>query len=163
MELEIRDYLQRPRDSKRDRGLLQQLRALPEEERYDFVRRLLQQDKGVGLLMASGSLHQKRYFEEILEMGFREGDASTILPWLECAVPKLGFRKVILSLENRVDTDPIAVDNALYWMPRFKPQNDLRADLALESIKSRRQRSTDRRGLSTPDDALVRSSIDGDG
>lgn len=163
MELEIRDYLRRPRDSKRDKGLLQKLRALPEEERYDFVRRLLQQDKGVGLLMASGSLHQKRYFEEILEMGFREGDASTILPWLECAVPKLGFRKVILSLENRVDTDPIAVDNALYWMPRFKPQNDLRADLALESIKSRRQRSADRRALSASDDAFVRSSIDGGG
>ncbi len=163
MELEIRYYLRRPRDSKRERELLQRLRALPEEERYDFVRRLLQQDKGIGLLMASGSLHQKRYFEEILEMGLREGDASTILPWLECAVPKLGFRKVILSLENRVDTDPTAVDNALYWMPRFKPQNDLRADLALESIRSRRQRSADRRAMSTLDDALVRSGVDGGG
>ena len=89
--------------------------------------------------MASGSLRQKRYFEEILEMGFKEGDASTILPWLECAVPKLGFRKVILSLNNRIESDPVSVDNALYWMPRFKPQNDLQADLALEGIKKRRQ------------------------
>lgn len=159
MGLEIEDYLRRPRESKRDRELLQRLRALPEEERYDFVRRLLQQDKGVGLLMASGSLQQKCYFEEILEMGFREGDASTILPWLECAVPKLGFRKVILSLNNRVDTDPVSVDNALYWLPRFKPQNDPKADLALESIRNRRQRDADERDLPVLDGALVGSGI----
>ena len=141
MELEIEDYLRQPRDSKRERELLQKLRLLPEAERYDIVRKMLQQHKGIGLLMASGALQQKRYFEEILEMGFQEGDASTILPWLECAVPKLGFRKVILSLNNRIDTDPVSVDNALYWMPRFKPQNDPRADLALEGIRTRRQRS----------------------
>lgn len=141
MELEIKDYIRRPRDSKRERELLQQLRKLPEEARYDIVRQLLQQDKGVGLLMASGTLQQKRYFEEILDMGFREGDASTILPWLECAVPKLGFRKVMLSLNKRVNTDPVSVDNALYWMPRFKPQNDPGADRALEDVRTRRRRN----------------------
>ena len=159
MELEIKDYLHRPRDSKRERDLLQRLRQLPEEVRYDIVRKLLQQDKGIGLLMASGSLRQKRYFEEILEMGFKEGDASTILPWLECAVPKLGFRKVILSLDSRMDTDPVAVDNALYWMPRFKPQNDPKADLALEGIRTRRQGSTDKRAVPASENALMGSSV----
>lgn len=141
MELEIKDYIRRPRDSKRERELLQHLRKLPEEARYSIVRKLLQQDKVIGLLMASGALRQKRYFEEILELGLHEGDASTILPWLECAVPKLGFRKVILSLNNRMDTDPVSVDNALYWMPRFKPQNDPAADSALEGVRIRRRRS----------------------
>jgi len=143
MQIEIAEYLHRPRDSKREKELLRHLREMPEEARYDVVQSLLQQSTSLGLLMASGSLRQKRYFEEILEMGFRKGNASTIRPWLECAVPKLGFRKVILLLGNRMDTDPVAVDNALYWMPRFKPQNDPKADLVWDSIKSRRQKIAD--------------------
>ena len=138
MPIEIDEYLCKPRDSKRERALLHRLREMPEEERYDIVRKLLVQDKGIGLLMARGSLRQKRHFEEILEMGFQEGDASTLLPWLECAVPKLGFRKVILALGNRMESDPVSVDNALYWMSRFKPQNDPKANLAWEDIKVRR-------------------------
>ena len=143
MQIEIDEYLRRPRDSKRERELLQKLRQMPEDIRYDIVRKLLPKDKGIGLLMASGSLRQKHYFEEILEIGFKEGDASTILPWLECAVPKLGFRKVVLMLGNRMDTDPVSVNNALYWMGRFKPQNDPKADLAWEDIKIRRLRIAD--------------------
>ena len=41
MELEITDYLSRPRDSKREKELLQRLRELPEEARYNIVRKLL--------------------------------------------------------------------------------------------------------------------------
>jgi hypothetical protein len=139
MSVEINDYLCQPRDSRRDRQLLQRLRELSEEDRYEIVRKLLQQNKGIGLFIASSSLRQKRYFQEILEMGFKEGDASTILPWLECAVPKLGFRNVIVSLDNRMNTDLVGVDNAMYWMSRFKPQNDSKADLAWNRIKARRR------------------------
>ncbi len=146
MQIEIAEYIHCPRNSKREKELLRHLREMPEEARYDVVQNLLQQSTGLGLLMASGSLRQKRYFEEILEMGFREGNASTIRPWLECTVPKLGFRKVILLLGNRMDTDPVAVDNALYWMPRFKPQNDPKADLAWDGIKNRRQKIADLTG-----------------
>lgn len=159
MELEIKDCLRRPRDSKREREFLQRLRKLPEETRYDIVRQLLQQDKGIGLLMASSVLQQKRYFEKILEMGFQVGDASTILPWLECAVPKLGFHKVILALNNRLDSDPNAVDNALYWMSRFKPQNDPKADRVLEDIRTRQQKIADKRAALASNKALVGSSV----
>jgi hypothetical protein len=92
----------RLRDSQRERDILQRLRELTEKARYEIVKELLQEDKGIGLLMASGSLRQKRYFQEILEMGFQEGDASIILPWPECAVPKIGFRKVRPRNEFRV-------------------------------------------------------------
>jgi len=149
MQIEIAEYIHCPRDSKRETELLHRLRQMPEEERYSIVQRLLQQSVGLGLRLATGSLRQKRYFEEILEMGFREGNASTIRPWLECTVPKLGFRKVILLLGNRMDSDPVAVDNALYWMPRFKPQNDPKADLAWNGIKNRRQKIADLTGSMT--------------
>ncbi len=142
MEPELDEYIHRPRDSERDRKLLKLLRQMPEEARYSFVRKLLQQDKRIGLLMASGSLRQKRYFQEILELGLKEGNASTILPWLECAVPKLGFSQVVLSLNNRVDSESEAVDNAVYWMPRFKPQNNPKADRVWEQLKTRRQKKT---------------------
>ncbi len=139
MDLEIKNYVCRPRNSKHEKLLLQWLRELPEEKRYSAIGELLQQDKKVGLVMAARTLRQKQYFEKILEQGLEEGDASTILPWLECAVPKLGFRKVILSLNRRLEIDPRSVDNALYWMPRFKPQNDPSADLELAAIRTRIQ------------------------
>ena len=143
MEPDIEEYTRRPRDSKREKELLKQLRRLPEEARYNFVRKLLQQDKRIGLLMASGSLQQKRYFQEILEIGFKEGNASTILPWLECAVPKLGFRQVVSSLDSRIDSEPEAVANAIYWMPRFKPQNDPEAERVWDKLKARRGKTAD--------------------
>lgn len=139
MEPELDDYVRRPRDGKREKELLKRLKQMPEAARYSFVRKLLQHDKRIGLLMATGSLQQKHYFQEILEIGLKEGNASTILPWLECAVPKLGFRQVIVSLDSRVDSEPEAVDNAVYWMPRFKPQNNPAADQAWEQLKIRRQ------------------------
>ena len=142
MQLELDDYVRRPRDSKRDKELLNLLKQMPEEDRYGFVRELLQRDKRIGLLMASGSLQKKRYFHEILEIGLKEGNASTVLPWLECAVPKLGFRQVILSLDKRANSEPAAVDNAVYWMPRFKPHDDPKADRTWERFKARRQRKS---------------------
>lgn len=142
MEFELKDYLNRPRDSKNEKLLLQWLKELPEEKRYSAIGEMLQQNRKVALLMASRTLRQKQYFEKILERGLQEGDASTILPWLECAVPKLGFRKVILSLNRRLESDPRSVDNALYWMPRFKPQNDPSADLELAALRTRIQENT---------------------
>lgn len=142
MEPKFDDYVRRPRDSKRDKELLNRLKQMPEEDRYKFVRKLLQRDKRIGLLMASGSLQKKHYFQEILEIGLKEGNASTVLPWLECAVPKLGFRQVILSLDKRVDSEPAAVDNAVYWMPRFKPNDDPKADRTWERFKARRERKS---------------------
>lgn len=140
MEPRLEEYVCQPRDSKRDRKLLILLKQMPEEARFSFVRMLLQKDKRIGLLMASSSLRQKRYFQEILELGLKEGNASTILPWLECAVPKLGFSQVVLSLDSRVESEPEAVDNAAYWMPRFKPQNNPKADRVWEQLKIRRQK-----------------------
>ncbi len=137
IQSEIDEYSLHPRDSRRERELLCRLRAMPEEARFNIVRRLLLQNKQMGLLMASGALQQPRYFEEILEMGLKVGNASTILPWLECAVPKLGFRRVVSSLSSRIETEPEAVANAVYWMPRFKPQNDPKAEQAWDNLKAR--------------------------
>ncbi len=139
METELDEYLLRPRDSKREKELLRRLREVPEEARYAIVQQLLQRNDMMGLLMANGSLQQPRYFEEILQIGFKVGDASTIRSWLECAVPKLGFRKVIFMLGSLLETDPVAVDKALYWMGQFKPQNNPRADHDWNRIKARRR------------------------
>lgn len=143
MEPELDEYVGRPRDSKREKELPKKLKLMPEDACYSFVRRLIQRDKRIGLHMASASLRQKRHFQEILEVGLKEGNASTILPWLECAVPKLGFHLVVSALDSRIESDPQAVDNAVYWMPRFKPQGDPASDLAWNRLKSRRQRKAD--------------------
>lgn len=137
MELKAADYAKLPRDSRRERETAQQLRQWSEEERYEFVKELLGHDELAGLRMASSTLQQKGHFEGILERGLRTADASSVSHWLECVVPKLGFRKVVLIMSSKVETDFETVKKALYWLPRHRPQNDPRADAALSALKTK--------------------------
>jgi len=55
--------------------------------------------------------------------------------WLKCVVPKLGFRRVISTLDKKLDTDPVAVDKALYWLPRLMPKGDMTSAQALRELQ----------------------------
>lgn len=137
MELKAEEYAKLPRDSRRERETAQQLRQWPEEDRYQFVKELLGHDELAGLRMASSTLQQKSHFESLLERSLRTADASSISHWLECVVPKLGFRKVVLMMSSKIETDFDAVKKALYWLPKYKPQTDVRADAALTALKTK--------------------------
>ena len=141
MQAELEEYVHRPRDTKREQEFLCRLREMPEEARYAIIQRLLEKDQGIGLLMASGSLQNPRYFEAILQMGFKVGDASSIRFWLDSTVPKLGFRKVVCMLIALTETNPVAVAKAIYWMPRYKPQNNPKADQAWNDLMARREKT----------------------
>lgn len=61
-------------------------------------------------------------------------DASDIKLWLECVIPRLGFRKVVALLTDKLATDPKVVDKARYWLGYFLQDNDPRAITALSEL-----------------------------
>ena len=125
--MRIEDFPIRPRDSVRERELARRLRELPEEERFEFIHTLLDKDSEVGLVLANACLWDPKYFEAILNMGFKPPHAPYIDQWLKCVIPKLGFRKVVYLVINKLDTEPKRVELAAYYLWYFRPRNDPRA------------------------------------
>lgn len=121
--MQIEDYVTRPRNSVRERELARRLRQLPEEDRFTFIRTLLDTDFVVGLILASACLRQKKYFEAILDYGFKN-HSSRIELWLQCVIPRLGFRKVLHLVTDKLLTEPKAVEKAAYWLWGLRPRND---------------------------------------
>lgn len=134
MRPKVEDYVNRPRDSKREQALARALRELPEVERFEFVQELVARGQYLGLLMASRSLRDKKYFEQLLDDGLDRGDASSIAFWLECVTPKLGGRKVISILRDNLEARPDAVGKALYWLPSLIHRDDERSQIALKEL-----------------------------
>lgn len=135
MSLNVMDYVNRRRDSVWERELARQLRQLPEPERFRFIDEFLDHSL-LGLDFAKASLTQRSYFEQLLQRGLNTADASTIFDWLECIVPKLGFKRVIRLLTKEVERNTQAVDQAVYWMFRLVPRHDSRSWQALQQLKA---------------------------
>lgn len=124
MYLKIGDYINKPRDTKRERALARELRQLPEQVRYEFIEQILAQNNVIlGLHLAKSVLNNKKYFERLLDHGLNHGDASNIRWWLECVTPKLGARRVIAILKDEMPGRPTPVWLALYWLPSLIDSN----------------------------------------
>lgn len=136
MKQELVEYARGRRDSKKESAFAQRLRKLPEDERFALIWECLQHQTVLGLSLATSCLQKPIYFQQILEHGLQRADASSIRSWLECAAPKLGFRRVIAILTRTLETDPQAVEQALYWIPRLLPPNDSQAWEAWEILNA---------------------------
>lgn len=118
------DFVTRPRDSVRERELARRLRQLPEEDRFTFIRTLIDKDLVVGLLLARNCLRDRKYFETILDLGVKTADASFIKLWLQCVIPPLGFRRVVRLVTRKLATEPHGVEKAAYWLWVMRPYSD---------------------------------------
>lgn len=132
--MQIENYVSRPRDSVREREIAAKLRQLPEEERFKFISDLLAKDLVVGLMLASACLRSRKYFEAILDRGLKTADASYMKLWLKCVIPRLGFRRVVSMVTNRLDTEPKGVEHAAYWLRGMVPRNDPASIKALSRL-----------------------------
>ena len=144
--MQIDDFVIRPRDSVRERELARRLRELPEEDRFTFIHKLLDKDPDVGLMLASACLRDKKYFEAILSHGLKTAGAGSIEIWLKCVIPKLGFRKVLQSVTDKLSSEPKGVEKAAYWLWVLRPKDD-------ESTRERLLKLNDllrENGLRTP-------------
>lgn len=125
--LRAADIITRPRDSVRERKIAQEIRKLPEEARYQLIRELVNRDDIVALIFANACLRKKDYFEELLEHAIQTVDISSMKYWLQCIVPRLGFRAVVARLMDKLESDPSNNENVRkvwYQLIRFVPKHD---------------------------------------
>ena len=103
----------------RDINNPQRFSLLSEEQQFNQVCVLLQQDIVTALKLANSKLKTKKYFENLLEKGLESANASEIEIWLRYLIPRLGFRYVIHVLEKKIESQPEQVKKSLYWLPKF--------------------------------------------
>lgn len=137
--MEVEKYLDKFPDDKELNELTRNLRKLPEEERFQFIMKLLSHKSfcahGVGQYLARACLERKEFLAAILELGLEVADASRIRWWLGAVVPKLGFPRATAILKSKLGTQPKQVDKALYWLPDYLPENSERSLKALQELR----------------------------
>lgn len=102
----------------------QRFSPLSEEQQFNEVCILLQQNVVAALKLANSKLKTKKYFENLLEKGLESANASEIEIWLKYLVPCLGFRYVVNVLDKKVESQSEQVKKALYWLPKFLQNNN---------------------------------------
>lgn len=135
MNFSPEDYMRRPRNSKREHELARELRQLPEEVRFSVIEEFIQFNLLMGLKLAYVCLQNPKYFRQMLDMALDTADASSIQHWLDCVVPKLGFRRVMYVLSKKIKAQPTQVDHALYFMGKFLSSEDSVALRYLEDLR----------------------------
>jgi hypothetical protein len=113
------DYSGKARDPKWERELLEWLRAQSEDVRFTFLMELMNYHGFVALTLAHNSLQSRSSFIQMLEFAVKSTDASSIRYWLDCVVPRLGFRRAADQLLRLSETEMPGVFKAMYWLPRY--------------------------------------------
>ena len=133
MTLDAKSYAGRRRDAKWEQELAQELRLLDEGERLKFLTDLLSVNQLVALNLARKCLSEKKSFESVLELGLQKADPSAMQDWLKCVLPRLGARRVVQYLHQRLGEYPKAVAHARYWLPGLLTEAD-RANVDLKLL-----------------------------
>lgn len=124
----------------KDRGINnpQRFSPLSEEQQFNEVCILLQQNIVAALKLANLNLKDKKYFQNLLEKGLEDANASEIEIWLKYLVPRLGVRYVIHILEKKlelqVELQRKQVQTASYWLPKFLKKDSLRERQLLKNL-----------------------------
>ncbi|MBO3457154.1 hypothetical protein G7B40_029330 [Aetokthonos hydrillicola Thurmond2011] len=122
------------KDFEDHKGLQQRLMNLPESEQFDEINSLLDRNFVIGLQFANAILKDKKYFELLLQRGLEKANASEIELWLKYLVPRIGFRRIIAILSNKLSQEPTQVAKASYWLPKFLPKGNEQAARLLKNL-----------------------------
>jgi hypothetical protein len=137
--MRLENSVNRPSGTRPERDLVCELRRLPEDDRFLFIQEVMRHDIVLALRLATVCLRKKSYFEAIFRQGLEIADASGIRFWLECMGSKLGLSRMIEILREELETNPEAVDKALYWLPQYLQKGDVRGSLALHDLRTMAQ------------------------
>jgi hypothetical protein len=123
----------------KDRGINnpQSFSPFSEEQQFNEVCILLQQNIVAALKLANSNLKDKKYFQNLLEKGLESANASEIEIWLKYLIPRLGFRYVVNVLEKKVELQSEQVQIALYWLPKFLKKDSLKELQLLKNLEKR--------------------------
>ena len=134
----VEDFVPQAGDSGAERKLASILREQPEEDRLQFIQRLIAVGQPkcfrAAFRLVKSCLHQRESLLKILDQGLRQADASVIEDWIEAVVSGLGFRRVVDILVNRVGSDPESVIKARYWLPKWIPEGNESAARAVRVL-----------------------------
>lgn len=116
-------------DERAENQLVKALGRLPEAEKLAFINRLLASPLTVssGLRLADRCLQSPGSMLTIITAGLERKNISILPRWIGPFIPRVGFRRFVAYLRERMHTDPKSVDNALYWMPEWIPLGDTSA------------------------------------
>ena len=123
-----------PRNSQTENENCRALRELPEDVRVKIIQEVLDKNRALGLRLAMRTIRSKKFFVEILNRGLDAADASEIYYWLECVSPRIGPKRILRILGERLADNPEAVAKATYWMPRFIAQDNSQQVEILQSL-----------------------------
>jgi ribosomal protein S18 acetylase RimI-like enzyme len=104
------------RDARIENQLAKELREISEEEAFERVKMLTHIDAKVGLSLARRVLKRRAYFESLLRDGLQGANESTIRAWIDSSARCLGAARVVEIVSERLEHDPLVVDNAVYWL-----------------------------------------------
>ncbi len=135
MSLSVHDYANRRRDPGWELELARTLRSISEQERLEFIQEWILCQPSLALLFAHKCLQRRRSFYAILQYGLDHANASSISAYLDCVVPRVGFRRAIAYLSKELPRNPKAVGKALYWLPRLLSKDDERGKEALRELQ----------------------------
>ncbi len=102
------------------------LRGISEAEQFSLITNTIKSNQRVGLRLATSCLRDHQYFQLLLDMGLETADANGINLWLDCVIPKLGIKKVLHQLIDRMDQYPLGVSKTIYWLPSYVSISDAR-------------------------------------
>jgi hypothetical protein len=134
-ELKVEDHIADIRYEELRKNFARHLKEYPEEDRFKFIKAALPYDALGALKLANSCLRRREYFVELFEQGLHEADASSILMWLECLVPRLGVMRVLNILSDKLNTEPKQVRKAIYWLPKFIKREDTKAAPSFHTLK----------------------------
>lgn len=125
-----------------EKDLKQKLMNLSEEDRFNEINALIDQNFSIGLKLANVVLKNKKHFELLLERGLEQANASDIQVWLKYLIPRLGFRRVIAILSQKLSQNPeqvAQVNKASYWLPKFLPSEQEKSKILLKEFLTQEQ------------------------
>jgi len=135
MEITVKDLVGKTGADVNVEELKKQLRRLPEAERFSFIQECLAHGLiSWALALAKSCLRSGEYVARLLEHGLRVADASSIKYWLECAVAKLGGRRVVRIVASQLESNPEGVAKAVYWLPGLLSRKELKTAAAFDEL-----------------------------
>ena len=128
MSFDLENYKWRLRDPKILIEMARELRKLPQDERYLYIKQIIVRDSLIGMQLSNRCLSSKTMLTEIFRNGLQSSNASSIKFWIETALPRLGASETVAIMESYARSEPKIVQNALYWLPDMLPENDPKTD-----------------------------------
>ena len=97
--------------------------------RMDFLRERI--NHSAILRLAMSCVNDRGEAQELFRLGLDSimyANSQKTKLWTQFGVTKIGAKRAITEISNRVDSQPHVVDMALYWLPSMIPEGDSSRD-----------------------------------